>query len=87
MIQGMDIPKLIRRARVEELTGRKKSTILRLIKAGKFPAPIPKEQGETSSYWLESAVIAWIEQRIQPREQKQETSKPRDAEGRYMGAQ
>lgn len=58
---------LVRRSRVEEITAYSKSELYRLIKAGKFPAPLPKENGERASYWLLSEVTAHVQERINRR--------------------
>lgn len=47
---------------VEGLTGYKRSTLYRLIKANKFPPPIAL--GARAVAWPESAISAWIQERI-----------------------
>lgn len=58
----MAIQTLIRIPRVEAATGYKRSTIYRLVKANRFPAPI--SLGNRASAWVESEVNQWIERRI-----------------------
>lgn len=53
---------LLRLPKVEALTGYKRSTIYKLIKEGKFPAPIAL--GDRASAWIESEIQGWIESRI-----------------------
>jgi len=53
---------LIRLPKVEAATGYKRSTIYRLIKENKFPAPV--SLGARASAWLESEIELWIKQRI-----------------------
>jgi prophage regulatory protein len=85
-----DTFQLIRRARVEDQTGLSKSELYRLIAAGKFPAPLPKEQGERASLWVASEVSAWVKARIARRESQREQSQQQRAQsGRFaaMGAE
>lgn len=53
---------LIRLPKVEAATGYKRSTIYRLIKEQKFPAPV--SLGARASAWVESEVQDWIAERI-----------------------
>lgn len=48
---------LLRRREVEKQTALSRASIYRLIKAGKFPAPV--ELGTGSVRWRQSDVIAW----------------------------
>ncbi len=59
-------PKILRRREVEALTGRSRSSLYRDMEAGKFPKPI--QLGEKSIGWLESEIVAWIEERIVERD-------------------
>lgn len=78
------IEQLIRRSRVSELTSYSKSELYRLIKVGRFPAPIPKAEGERSSLWVLSEVAAHIHGRIRRRdEQSAQQEAPRDPGGRF----
>lgn len=58
----MAIETLLRLPKVEAVTGYKRSTIYRLIKENRFPAPI--SIGPRATAWIESEVAQWIEQRI-----------------------
>lgn len=51
--------KLIRLPAVEARVGLKHSAIYRLIKAGKFPAPL--KQG-SSSFWMDTEIEAYLAQ-------------------------
>lgn len=48
---------LLRRKEVEELAGISRASIYRMMKAGKFPAPV--SLGTGSVRWKQSDVIAW----------------------------
>ena len=54
---------LLPRKTVEKLSGLSRATIYRLIKAGKFPRPLPIGTG--SVRWRQSEVIAW-QQSLRP---------------------
>lgn len=53
--------RLLRRPKVESLTGLSRSTIYAWIKAGTFPAPVPL--GSRIVAWRETDVRAWVEGR------------------------
>lgn len=48
---------LLPRKTVEKMSGLSRATIYRLIKAGKFPRPLPIGTG--SVRWRQSEVVAW----------------------------
>ncbi len=48
---------LLRRKEVERIAGISRASIYRLIKAGKFPAPVALGTG--SVRWKQSDIIAW----------------------------
>jgi prophage regulatory protein len=48
---------------VEHAAGIKKSTVYQLVREGKFPAPIRLTR--RCSVWTESAVLNWVNERIQ----------------------
>lgn len=50
--------RILRRPKVEEMTGLSRSTIYLRIKQGKFPRP--KKLGGRAVGWLQSAVEEWI---------------------------
>lgn len=55
--------RLLRLPDVEAATGCKKSTIYKLMKEGKFPSCI--RITSRMSAWPESAVLQWVQERIQ----------------------
>lgn len=59
--------KVIRIAQVIAVTGLSKATIYRYMDKGVFPRPI--KLGEHSVGWIEEEVIAWIESRVQARDE------------------
>ncbi len=58
--------RILRRPDVETQTGLSRSTIYDLMKAHKFPRPVPL--GEKSVGWLESEIENWIAERVAERE-------------------
>ena len=58
--------RILRRPDVETQTGLSRSTIYDLMKAKKFPKPVPL--GEKSVGWLESEIENWIAERVAERE-------------------
>jgi prophage regulatory protein len=48
---------LLRRKEVEKQAGISRATIYRMIKAGKFPAPVALKTG--SVRWTQSSITAW----------------------------
>ena len=54
--------KLIRLPEVEGLSGCKKSTVYTLMKKGEFPQPVRLSARMVA--WSESAVLQWVQQRI-----------------------
>ena len=59
--------RLIRLPDVEGATGCKKSTIYELMKAGRFPKPVRLSARHV--VWPESAVLQWVQDRIQEAQQ------------------
>ena len=59
--------RLIRLPDVEGATGCKKSTIYELMKAGRFPKPVRLSARHVA--WPESAVLRWVQDRIQEAQQ------------------
>jgi prophage regulatory protein len=53
---------IIRRTKVQQLTGLSGSTIYRKYKAGDFPEPV--RLGANSVGWYEDEVAAWIQSRL-----------------------
>lgn len=62
--------KFIRIRKVTETTGLSKSYIYQLVKKGAFPRSILLITGGTAVAWLESEVIAWVESRLQARDEE-----------------
>ena len=58
--------KFLRKAEVADLVGYHPVHIMRLAKAGKFPAPV--RLGDNAVAFVESEVIAWQEARIAERD-------------------
>lgn len=58
--------RILRRPDVETQTGLSRSGIYDLMKAGKFPRPVPL--GEKAVGWIEAEIEAWIEARVAERE-------------------
>jgi prophage regulatory protein len=59
---------IIRRPRVEAMTGLARSTLYALIAAGAFPKPVPL--WGTAVGWIEAEVQAWVDARIAARDSK-----------------
>jgi prophage regulatory protein len=57
---------LLRRADVERITGKSRSSIYADMDAGKFPRPVPI--GAYAVGWLRSEIEAWIASRIAERD-------------------
>jgi prophage regulatory protein len=62
------IPRILRLAEVEIVTGRTRTDIYDAMRAGRFPLPVPL--GGRSVGWLESEITAWLELRIAERDEK-----------------
>ena len=58
--------KLIRLPEVLSMTGRGRSSIYEMIASGNFPRPV--NIGRAAVAWVESEVVAWIEERIAERD-------------------
>lgn len=54
-----------------QFVGLRRTQISELIKAGKFPEPIPLTDGGRAVAWLEHDLIAWQNARIAARNTKQ----------------
>jgi prophage regulatory protein len=63
--RGPTDDRIIRQSELPVFTGLQRTTIYTLIKAGKFPKPIPL--GERNKGWLESELIAWQQSLIAKR--------------------
>jgi prophage regulatory protein len=58
---------MYRLAELPAFVGLKRTQISELIKAGKFPRPIPLSDSGRAIAWLESDLIAWQHERIAAR--------------------
>jgi prophage regulatory protein len=61
-VAAMAEKRLLRRPRVQDKVGIKRTALYELIKHDQFPAPIKIGR---SSFWVESEIDSWIERRIQ----------------------
>jgi len=67
MAENQSVPiRVLRRSRVEDRTGVKRSTLYRWRKERAFPRPIPL--GAKAVGWIESEVEEWLEDRAAMRE-------------------
>lgn len=64
----MNSVRLLRLPAVVAMTGLSRSTIYARAKAGTFPRPVPL--GNQLSAWIESEVQAWVQARIDERDEK-----------------
>lgn len=62
--QQKTINRILRRPKVEDLTGLSRSTIYERIKAGTFPAPIRLDSAKAVG-WIEAEIEAWIAAQIE----------------------
>jgi prophage regulatory protein len=60
--QQPKLPTLLRWSQLEPKIGLSRSRVHALIAKGEFPRPI--KLGERASAWVESEVLAWLEDRI-----------------------
>ena len=59
--------RFLRLPEVIQISGYRRTTIYEMIKAGNFPAPV--HLGPRAVAWLESEVEAWMQERIDARDQ------------------
>ena len=57
----------LRLPEVIQISGYRRTSIYEMIKAGNFPAPV--HLGSRAVAWLESEVEAWMQERIDARDQ------------------
>jgi prophage regulatory protein len=67
----------LRRPKVEEMTGLKRSSIYEYMAAGTFPKPV--RLGPRAVGWLEPEIIAWQKSRIAERDKPKAPPKRRRA--------
>jgi prophage regulatory protein len=58
-----DIPVLISRRRVTEITGLERSALYERIKRGTFPKPV--RVGSAAERWQLAEIVEWVEQQIE----------------------
>mgnify|MGYP001451785733 CR=1 FL=1 len=56
---------LLRLPRVLAMTGLSRSSLFRLVAAGRFPRPVPLA-GTAAKAWSSAAVNQWVEQQLNP---------------------
>ncbi|MDF1817653.1 MAG: AlpA family phage regulatory protein [Immundisolibacteraceae bacterium] len=56
--------RLLRWPNVQPLVGICRSHAHQLIAQGRFPSPVKIVEGGRASAWVESEIIAWVDQRI-----------------------
>ena len=59
--------RFLRLPEVIQISGYRRTSIYEMIKAGNFPAPV--HLGPRAVAWLESEVEAWMQERIDARDQ------------------
>ena len=59
--------RFLRLPEVIQISGYRRTTIYEMIKAGDFPAPV--HLGPRAVAWVESEVEAWMQERIDARDQ------------------
>lgn len=59
--------RFLRLPEVIQISGYRRTTIYEMIKAGNFPAPV--HLGPRAVAWVESEVEAWMQERIDARDQ------------------
>jgi prophage regulatory protein len=60
-------PTILRRKQVEARVGLRRSTLYQRISEGSFPTPV--RLGPRAVGWLESEITAWLNSRIQERQE------------------
>lgn len=68
----VELKRFLRLREVEDLTGRRKSSIYADISKGRFPAPVPLGDSRNSPVgWPEDEIVAWQQDRIKKRDEIQ----------------
>jgi prophage regulatory protein len=57
----MGIDRILRSREVTHVTATSRATRWRMVKAGRFPAPV--QLGDRSIGWRESDIVAWLQNR------------------------
>jgi prophage regulatory protein len=66
-MKNTNLMRFLRLPEVIQISGYRRTTIYEMIKAGNFPAPV--HLGPRAVAWLESEVEAWMQERIDARDQ------------------
>ena len=66
-MKNTNLMRFLRLPEVIQISGYRRSSIYEMIKAGNFPAPV--HLGPRAVAWLESEVEAWMQERIDARDQ------------------
>ena len=66
-MKNTNLIRFLRLPEVIQISGYRRTTIYEMIKAGNFPAPV--HLGPRAVAWLESEVEAWMQERIDARDQ------------------
>jgi len=66
-MKNTNLMRFLRLPEVIQISGYRRTSIYEMIKAGNFPAPV--HLGPRAVAWLESEVEAWMQERIDARDQ------------------
>jgi len=66
-MKNTNLMRFLRLPEVIQISGYRRTTIYEMIKAGNFPAPV--HLGPRAVAWVESEVEAWMQERIDARDQ------------------
>ena len=66
-MKNTNLMRFLRLPEVIQISGYRRTSIYEMIKAGNFPAPV--HLGSRAVAWLESEVEAWMQERIDARDQ------------------
>jgi len=66
-MKNTNLMRFLRLPEVIQISGYRRTTIYEMIKAGDFPAPV--HLGPRAVAWVESEVEAWMQERIDARDQ------------------
>ena len=66
-MKNKNLMRFLRLPEVIQISGYRRTSIYEMIKAGNFPAPV--HLGPRAVAWLESEVEAWMQERIDARDQ------------------
>ena len=66
-MKNTNLMRFLRLPEVIQISGYRRTSIYEMVKAGNFPAPV--HLGPRAVAWLESEVEAWMQERIDARDQ------------------